>query len=75
MSQRLPFTREEFDTRPMRAIIREHKDQERTRFADYAACPECRALPGNPCRERGVWGGYERLNRVHPSRPKREAAS
>ena len=68
------FTREEFDLRPMRKISEERRDfVQRTTYSEYGACPKCRALPGNPCRERAMWGGNERLDRPHPVRPPREA--
>lgn len=46
----------------------------RSRFADYDRCPDCGALPGNPCRE--MYGVGHRITQSSPhhSRPKREEA-
>jgi len=48
-------------------------NRNRQTYAEYDACPECRALPGNPCRERLLPGAPSTLSRPHLSRPKREA--
>lgn len=41
--------------------------------AGYGHCPECNALPNNPCRERDPVGRRRFLNKPHPVRPKTDS--
>jgi hypothetical protein len=44
------------------------RERARKRWAPYAACPDCRALPGAPCREL-VYTRVRFVSRPHHGRP------
>lgn len=67
---RASFNRSDYD-RNLRRRAQDLREQRLQKWAEYDRCPDCNALPGNPCRERAVTGAKVTINNAHHIRPKR----